>query len=157
MGPWGVDMSSLGQKSWTFSMYTLSKYYFQQPRLLFPWNEYAYYFGRYPDSIKNGGGLHYIAWYGAQEGSICLPCVKIQNCVHVWWTFAGKELTSWLSACAVLLYAVLISRVPFPYGVWGRKWNSIVSVSDHCLFIFFPTVNYCFGFIFLKWLCLLDR
>ena len=25
-----------------------------------------------------------------------------------WWTSAGKELTSWLSACAVLLYAVLI-------------------------------------------------
>ena len=25
-----------------------------------------------------------------------------------WWTFAGKELTSWLSACVVFLYAVLI-------------------------------------------------
>ena len=43
-------------------------------------------------------------------------------------------------------YAVLIFCVPFPYAVWGRKWNSIVSVPDHCLFIFFSTVNYCFRF-----------
>ena len=54
-----------------------------------------------------------------------------------WWTSVGKELTSWLSACAVLLYAVLIVCVPFPYGVWGRMWNSILSVSDHCLVIYF--------------------
>ena len=27
--------------------------------------------------------------------------------------------------------------VPFPFGVWGRMWNSIVSVPDHCLFIYF--------------------
>ena len=52
-------------------------------------------------------------------------------------TSAGKEMTSWLSACADLLYAVLIFCVPFPYGVWGRKWNSTVSVPDHCLFIYF--------------------
>ena len=26
---------------------------------------------------------------------------------------------------------------PFPIGVWGRVWNSIVSVPDHCLFIYF--------------------
>ena len=31
------------------------------------------------------------------------------------------------------LYRFLII-VPFPYGVWGRKWNWIVSVSDHCSF-----------------------
>ena len=50
-----------------------------------------------------------------------------------WWTYAGKELTSRLSACAVFLrYVVLIFYVPFPYGVWGRKWNSIVTVPDHC-------------------------
>ena len=28
-------------------------------------------------------------------------------------------------------------RVPFPFGVWGRMWNSIVSVPDYCLFIYF--------------------
>ena len=33
-------------------------------------------------------------------------------------------------------YAVLIFCVPFPYGVWGRTWNSIVSIPDHCLFIY---------------------
>ena len=26
--------------------------------------------------------------------------------------------------------------VPFPYGVWERMWNSIVSVADHRLFIY---------------------
>ena len=54
-----------------------------------------------------------------------------------WWTSIGKELTSWLCACAVLLYAVLIVFALFPYGVWERMWNSIVSVFDHCLFIYF--------------------
>ena len=78
-------------KSWTFYTYTLSKYYFQRLRHLFPWNEYAYYFGRYPDSIKNGDGLLYISWYGAQEGSICPPYDKIQNYEHARWTSA------WLS------------------------------------------------------------
>ena len=43
---------------------------------------------------------------------------------------AAKELTSWLSTYAILLC------VPFPFGVWGRMWNSIVSVPDQCLFIY---------------------
>ena len=46
----------------------------------------------------------------------------------------GKELTSWLSACALLLNAVLIVCAPFTFGVWGRMWNSIESVPDHCPF-----------------------
>ena len=54
----------LMQKSWTLYMYTLSKYYFQRLSLFVPWNEYAYYFGRYPDSVKNGGGLHRISRRG---------------------------------------------------------------------------------------------
>ena len=54
-----------------------------------------------------------------------------------WWTSAGTELTSCLSACAVLLYVVLIFCVPFLYSVWVRKWNSIVWVPDSCLFIYF--------------------
>ena len=39
-------------------------------------------------------------------------------------------MSSWFS---------LIVCVPFPFGVWGRMWNSIVSVPvlDHCLFINF--------------------
>ena len=53
-----------------------------------------------------------------------------------WWTSVGKELTSWLSVCAILLYAILIVYVPFLYGVWGRMWNLTVSVLDHCLFIY---------------------
>ena len=171
MGPGSITFHTRGSmkgqnvvfmpKSWTFYMYILSKYYFQQLRLWFPWNEYAYYFGRYPDSIKNGDGLHYISWCGAQTWLICPPYVKIQNCEHAWWTSAGKELTSWLSACAILLYAVFIFCVPFLYGVWGKKWNSIVSVPDHCLFIFFFDSQLLFWvfqpLILWIWLCLLDR
>ena len=46
-----------------------------------------------------------------------------------WWISAGKELISWLSVFAVLLYAVWSVCVPFPY--------LIVSVPDHCLSIYF--------------------
>ena len=54
-----------------------------------------------------------------------------------WWSFADKELSSWLSACAVLLYAILNVCVHFPFGVYGRMRNLIVSVADHCLFVYF--------------------
>ena len=43
--------------------------------------------------------------------------------------------------CCFYFGAVLVVRVPFPFGVWGRMWNSIVSVPDHCLFIY---VSICF-------------
>ena len=36
----------------------------------------------------------------------------------------------------LLFQAVLIVCFPFPFGVWGRMWNLIVSVPDHCLFIY---------------------
>ena len=49
----------------------------------------------------------------------------------------GKELSPWLFTCAFYFSVVLIVVVPFQFGVKGRIWNSIVSVSDHCLFIFF--------------------
>ena len=41
------------------------------------------------------------------------------------------ELSSWFSACVVLLHAALIVSVTFPFGVWGMVWNSIVSVPHH--------------------------
>ena len=44
---------------------------------------------------------------------------------------------AWHSACTVLLYAVLIVCVAVPFGVWCSMWNSIVSVSNNCLFIYF--------------------
>ena len=40
--------------------------------------------------------------------------------------------------CCFYFSDVLIVGVPFPFGVYGRIWNSIVSVPDHCLFICFP-------------------
>ena len=36
--------------------------------------------------------------------------------------------------CFFFLSVVLVVSVSFPFGVWGRVWNSIVSVPDHCLF-----------------------
>ena len=44
--------------------------------------------------------------------------------------------------CCVYFSAVLVVRVPFPFGVWGRVWNSFVLVPDHCLFIYFAR-NHC--------------
>ena len=35
----------------------------------------------------------------------------------------------------------MIVCVPFPYGVWGRMCNLIVSVDDHCLFIYYERVG----------------
>ena len=55
------------------------------------------------------------------------------------WLYAGKEPTSWLSAFAVLLNAVLSVCIPFPFHVWGRLWNSIVSVPHPSPFIYFAT------------------
>ena len=39
--------------------------------------------------------------------------------------------------CCFYFSPDLIQGVPFPFGVKGRMWNSIVSVPDHCLFIYF--------------------
>ena len=39
--------------------------------------------------------------------------------------------------CYFYFSAVLIVCVPFSFGVLGRMWNSIVSVPNHCLFIYF--------------------
>ena len=33
--------------------------------------------------------------------------------------------------------AILVVRASIPFSVWDRMWNSIVSVPDHCLFIYF--------------------
>ena len=54
------------------------------------------------------------------------------------WPSAGKELTSWLSTCSVFLNVLLVVCFPFPFGVCGRMWNSIASVPDNCLFVYFP-------------------
>ena len=58
----------------------------------------------------------------------------------VWWTSVGKEPTSLLSAWAVLLYVVL-NLCSFPVWCLGRMWKSIVSVPDHCLFIYIGCVD----------------
>ena len=40
--------------------------------------------------------------------------------------------------CCYCFSAVFIVGVPFPFGISGRMWNSIVSVPDRCLFIYLP-------------------
>ena len=37
-----------------------------------------------------------------------------------WWPSGGKELSAWLSACAVLHYAIFIVCTPFRFGVCGQ-------------------------------------
>ena len=51
-----------------------------------------------------------------------------------WWpsTGRGDRLSSLVSACAVLLYAVLIVCVPFSIGL-GKDVEFDLSVPDHCL------------------------
>ena len=40
--------------------------------------------------------------------------------------------------CTVfILVSSFFVGVPFAFGIYGRTWNSIVSVPDHCLFIYF--------------------
>ena len=68
---------------------------------------------------------------------VCCPATDLRIAL---WPSAEKELMSWLSA--VLPYVVLIVSVPFPFSVWGTLWNLIVSIPDHCLFIYFPTCRY---------------
>ena len=38
--------------------------------------------------------------------------------------------------CFYFSTVLIIVGVLFPFGVWGRIWNSVVSVPDHCLFIY---------------------
>ena len=47
--------------------------------------------------------------------------------------------------CCFYFSAVLVVRVPFPFGVRGRVCNSIVSVPDQCLFIYLVQFIFYFG------------
>ena len=38
--------------------------------------------------------------------------------------------------CRFNFSAVLVVCVPFPFGIWGRMWNSIVSVPDLFYFLY---------------------
>ena len=56
-----------------------------------------------------------------------------------WWPSDEKEQSSWLSAPAAFIVCRLNRLFFSPFGVWGRMWNSFMSVPDHCLFTFFET------------------
>ena len=58
---------------------------------------------------------------------VVFDCVLILLRLTLWLS-AEIELSSWLSACVALLYAVSVVCVPFLFGVWDRVWNSIASV-----------------------------
>ena len=47
------------------------------------------------------------------------------------WPSVLKELSPWLFLCAVFILV--------PCGVYGRIWTSVVSILDHCLFIYFDS------------------
>ena len=48
----------------------------------------------------------------------------------IWWI---RAVPLAFHLCCLNFSAVLVVRVPLPFDVWGRFWNSIVSVLDHCL------------------------
>ena len=57
------------------------------------------------------------------------------------WPSAGTELSPWLFTSVVFIFiVVLVIRLPFPLGVCGRVWHSIVSVHDHCVFIYLTII-----------------
>ena len=51
--------------------------------------------------------------------------------------YAVSTIISWAGS----FYAVSLVCVPFPLGVMGRMWNSIVSIPDYSLFIYFEPVR----------------
>ena len=54
------------------------------------------------------------------------------------WPSAGKSCPRAFHLCCFFYFsAVLVARVPFPFVVCDRLWNSIVSVLDLFLFIYF--------------------
>ena len=53
----------------------------------------------------------------------------------------GKSCPLGFSLVLSLFNTVLVVRVSFSFGVCGRVWNSIVSVSGHCLFIYFGIIR----------------
>ena len=50
----------------------------------------------------------------------------------IYWVRLSHQLFT-----VLILNAVLVVLVPFPFGVLGGMWNSILSAPDHCLFVYF--------------------
>ena len=48
-----------------------------------------------------------------------------------------RAVPSAFHLCCFYFSVVLVVGVHFPFGVWGKVWNSIASAPDHCLFIYF--------------------
>ena len=48
-----------------------------------------------------------------------------------------RAVTLAFHLCCFYFSVVLVVCVLFPFGVWDGVWNSTVSVSDHCFFIYF--------------------
>ena len=67
---------------------------------------------------------------------IVRPCLCVFEFCLLCVGTAGKELSSWLSACAV--EAVLSDCVPFPFGQYVK--NSNVAVTDQCVRIYFDVL-----------------
>ena len=82
----------------------------------------------------------YIFWtHDTMVRPYCSNFRKITAMFFRWSNFS--ELSSLLSTCAALLYASLTVIVPFPFGVWGRMWNSTGSVPDHDHFIYLSYIK----------------
>ena len=69
---------------------------------------------------------------------MCDQIVSVpDHCLSFYFVAICWERLSRQFFTALILNAVLAVLVPLPFGVWGGMWNSIVSVPDHCLFVYF--------------------
>ena len=71
----------------------------------------------------------------------------------IWWPYAGKELSPWLSAAAVFILCCLNCMRCFPVRC---LWNSNVWVPNHCLFIYFDTQGRRDCCAAVLWICALQ-
>ena len=68
----------------------------------------------------NLGSVSFIFLYCFKQLSMFVRFLLVYDLLSIlfkiaWWPSAGKDLSSWLAALAVLIYAISIICVPFPF------------------------------------------
>ena len=84
------------------------------------------------------GGASVVVYSNCQCSSASI-CLLTYCSFYLGWPcghLLGKNCPLGFSLVLVLFYCRLSCTRPFPIWCLGRVWNSIVSVPDHCLFIF---------------------
>ena len=96
------------------------------------------YFKNYKTLFYSSGiWLKLLGLYIDTTFSICCQLYyKKRICRHRFYHWIACYTPARRSTSTICLNLPLIVCVSFPLGVWGRMWNSTVSVPDHCLFIY---------------------